>query len=252
MLRNRLTRKTALLLLAALVVIARPSHAQTPAGPPPPPPVREGSAEFAFVGTTGNSSTQTIGLGGELIFRPSPWETRAKVVYVRNESEDELKAQAFVLTIRAQRAIRPRLAGYGQYGYQRDRFAGIVNRNVIDGGLSYLALEQGPHRLIADAGLGYANEQRVVGSDLSTATFGTGGLYTLKISSTADLSEEGRFVFSLSDSGDWRYGNAFAVTAKLTTLFSLKASNTLRYVHQPVQGFETTDAITAVALVAKF
>jgi len=246
---TRFTRKAAWLVPAVLAVLAQASQAQTPAAPPP---AREGSAEFAFVGTTGNSSTQTIGLGGELIFRPSPWETRAKVSYVRNESEDELKAQAFVLTVRAQRAIRPRLAGYGQYGYQRDRFAGIVNRNVVDAGLAYSALEQGPHKLIVDAGLGYANEQRVVGSDLSTATFGTGGLYTLKISSTADLSEEGRFVFSLSDSGDWRYGNAFAVTAKLTTLFSLKASNTLRYVHQPVQGFETTDAITAVALVAKF
>jgi putative salt-induced outer membrane protein YdiY len=174
------------------------------------------------------------------------------VSYVRNESEDELKAQAFLLTVRAQRAIKPRLSGYGQYGYQRDRFAGIVNRNVLDAGLSYSAVEQGPHKLSVDAGLGYANEQRVAGSDLSTAIFATGGLYSLKISSTSDLSEEGRFVFSLSDGADWRYANAFALTAKITSIFSLKASNTIRYVHQPVQGFERTDAITAVALVAKF
>jgi len=186
---TRLTRKAAWLVPAVLAVLAQPSQAQTPAAPPPS---REGSAEFAFVGTTGNSSTQTIGLGGELIFRPSPWETRAKVSYVRNESEDELKAQALLLTVRAQRAIKPRLAGYGQYGYQRDRFAGIVNRNVIDAGLSYSAVEQGPHKLIVDAGLGYANEQPVAGSDLSTAMLATGGLYTLKISSTSDLSEEGR------------------------------------------------------------
>jgi putative salt-induced outer membrane protein len=248
---NRSIRKALLLAFTVLAVTARPSHAQTP-GPPPPPPEREGTAEFAFVGTTGNSSTQAIGIGGELIFRPSPWESRTKVAYVRNESEDELKAQSFVLTTRVQRALKPRLSAYGQYGYQRDRFAGIVNRNVIDGGLSYVALEEGPHKLIVDGGFGYAHEQRVVGNNLSTATFTTGGLYTLKISSTADLSEEGRFVFSLSDGADWRYGNAFALTAKLTTLFSLKASNTLRYVHQPVQGFKTTDDITSVALVAKF
>jgi len=248
----RFGRKTALFVLVIFSVLARRSQAQTPAAPPPPPPEREGTAEFAFVGTTGNSSTQAIGIGGELIFRPSPWESRTRVAYVRNESEDELKAQSFVLTTRVQRALKPRLSAYGQYGYQRDRFAGIVNRNVIEGGLSYVALEQAPHKLIVDAGLGYANEQRVVEPNLSTATFITGGLYTLKISSTADLSEEGRFVFSLSDGADWRYGNAFALTAKLTTLFSLKASNTLRYVHQPVQGFQTTDDITSVALVAKF
>jgi len=42
------------------------------------------------------------------------------------------------------------------------------------------------------------------------------------------------------------------LTARLTTLLSLKVSNTVRYVHEPVIGFETTDTITAFALVLKF
>ena len=43
-----------------------------------------------------------------------------------------------------------------------------------------------------------------------------------------------------------------AITARLTGLFSLKASNTIRYANAPVSGFTTTDTITAIALVAKF
>ena len=100
----------------ALIVFCALSRLALAQTPPPPPPEREGSAEFAFVGTTGNSSTQTIGLGGEFIYRPSPWETKFKVSYVRNEAEDQLKAQALVLSFRAQRPMRPRLSGYGQYG----------------------------------------------------------------------------------------------------------------------------------------
>jgi putative salt-induced outer membrane protein len=219
---------------------------------PPPPPQREGSAEFAFVGTTGNSSTQTIGLGGEYIYRPSPWETRLRISYVRNEAEDQLKAQAFLLTLRVQRPIRPRLSGYGQYGYQRDRFAGILDRNTIEAGVAYSLIEQAPHKLIVDGSLGYANEKRLLGNNLSTATLGAGGAYTLKISGTSELSEDGHFVFSLSDGNDWRYANAVALTAKVTTLLSLKVSNIFRYVNQPVVGFKGTDAITAIALVAKF
>ena len=119
--------KTSVLFLTLIVVSALPSPARAQA-PAAPPPQREGSAEFAFVGTTGNSSTQTIGLGGEIIYRPSPWETKFRAAYVRNETENELRAQALVLTVRAQRPIKPRLAGYGQYGYQRDRFAGISAR----------------------------------------------------------------------------------------------------------------------------
>ena len=103
-----------------------------------------------------------------------------------------------------------------------------------------------------DGGLGYANEQRLLGNNLSTATLSGGGLYTLKISDTSELTEDGHFVFALSDGSDWRYTNAVAVTAKVSTIFSLKVSNTIRYLNLPVVGFRNTDAVTAVALVAKF
>src|SRR5438067_510215 len=141
-------------------LVPRLALAQTPASAPPIPPETEGSAEFAFVGTTGNSSTQTIGLGGELIYRPSPWETKLKINYVRNEAEDQLRAQAFVLSLRGQRPVRPRVSGYAQYGYQRDRFAGILDRNAFEVGVAYSWIEQAPHKLVVDAGVGYANEQR--------------------------------------------------------------------------------------------
>jgi putative salt-induced outer membrane protein YdiY len=56
----------------------------------------------------------------------------------------------------------------------------------------------------------------------------------------------------LSDGNDWRAGNNATVSAKLTTIFSLKVSNTIRFVNQPVPGFLKTDTVTAIALVAKF
>ena len=74
--------------------------------------------------------------------------------YVRNESEDELKAESFLAIFRAQRALTPRLAAYGQYGYQRDRFAGILNRNAVEGGLAYTLVDRSPHKLVVDGGLG--------------------------------------------------------------------------------------------------
>ena len=223
--------------------------AQTPA---PPPPEFEGSAEFAYVGTTGNSSTETIGLGAELVYRPAPWESRLKVSDVRNESEGQLKAQAFTLAARAQHPIVPRLSGYGQYGYQRDRFAGIVDRNTVEGGVAYSWIDQAPQKLVADVGLGYANEQRLVGSNLSTATLAAGGIYALKISDTSELNEDGHFVWSLSEGSDWRYANAAALAAKITKILSLKLSNTIRFVNAPVAGFKKTDVVSSVALVAKF
>ena len=71
---------------------------------------------------------------------------------------------------RASRALTPRLSAYGQYDYLRDAFAGIEHRNSLEGGLSFLAVDTAVHKLRLDGGLGYTNEQRVIGDDVSTAT----------------------------------------------------------------------------------
>jgi len=238
------------LLMLGVSALARIAAAQ--AAPPPPPPTTEGSAEFSFVGTSGNSSAQTIGIGGELTYRPSQWETKFKVAFVRNRTDGELTAQALTTSLRAQRKFRPRLAGYGLYGYQRDRFAGILNRNTIEAGVAYTAIEQARQKLVTDAGFGYTHESRVLADAVSTGTVGAGWVYTLKLSSTSDISEDGHFVFSLDQGDDWRYANTLALTAKLNSILSLKVSNSVRYVNLPVTGFETTDVLTSVALVAKF
>ncbi len=60
--QRRIAYCAAVLALIVLIGLPRLAHAQAASSPPPPPPEQEGSAEFAFVGTTGNSSTQTVAL----------------------------------------------------------------------------------------------------------------------------------------------------------------------------------------------
>jgi putative salt-induced outer membrane protein len=240
-------------LVAILLSPASAAAQATPAQQPPePPPPHEGSAEVSFVGTSGNSSTTSIGLGGDVIARPDPWELSARVAYVRNEAESDLKAESLALTTRVARKLTPRTSAFVRYLYLHDRFAGIESRNGIEGGLSYLLIDAAPHKLIVDGGIGYAHETRVVPPNLSSAVVPAGALYTYTLSKTAEISDDGRFVFSLADSADWRFANIASVTAKLTTLLSLKLANTVRFVNAPAFGFEKTDTITAIALVAKF
>ena len=243
-----------ILLLCALVCLPLPALAQAPAAPaaPPPPPKHEGTAEFAFVGTTGNASTQTIGLNGELIVRPEQWVITNKASFIRNESESELTAQSFGYLFRAARTLSPRLSAFGEYAYFRDTFAGVAHRNSLVGGLSYKLVDLPKHVFFTDAGLGYMNEQRLEGDDVSSATWSLGAGYKWKISDTAEFTEDVRMTGIFADASDWRILQMAAVTARLTTLFSLKVSNTIRYAHAPVPGFKATDTNTSVALVAKF
>lgn len=237
----------------AFVLLPGLSLAQPAATPAaPPPPRSEGSADFAFVSTTGNAPTQTIGLGADIIFRPDVWTLRSKTGFVQNETDDVVNTRVFATLFRASRLMRPRLSFYGQYDYLRNTFAGIVHRNAVEVGVSWQAIAPARHDLRFDVGIGYADEQRVVAPDMSNGTLTLGAAYKLKVSSTAELSDEARTVLSLEDADEWRGENIVALTAKLNTLLSLKVSHTLRYVNEPTFGFDATDTITAVALVAKF
>jgi len=231
--------------LAPIIVLAQ-------AAPPAPPPRQEGSAEFAFVSTTGNSDTQTLGLAGEYHYRPDPWHLQWKAAYVRSEADDLLSAESVRFLFRSDRSLTPRASLFGQWSYLHDGFAAIDHRNSITGGLSYQLVAQAPHELWVDGGLGYTNEQRLIGDDISTAIGLTGVRYKFKLSDTAEISDDLGFEFSLSNGDDWRLANIVAVTAKMTTILALKVGYTTRYVNAPAPTIEATDTIASVALVAKF
>ncbi len=244
-------RAKTIVAMGVMVLMSRWAHAQA-APAPAPPPRHEATAEFAFVGTSGNSSTESVGLGGTFIYRPDSWTLTTKAAYVRNKAVSELTAQSFDLAFNAARALGPRVSAFGRYGYLRDRFAGIEQRHTLEGGVAYLLLDAAPHQLTVNGALGYASETPVLGLARANGILTTGALYTLKISETSDFSDDGRLVFSLSDGNDWRIANVAGVTAKLATRLSLKCSNTIRFVNAPIPGFRRMDSITAVALVAKF
>jgi putative salt-induced outer membrane protein YdiY len=230
-------------------VLAGIADAQTP---PPPPKAREAKAEFALVSTSGNASTQSIGAAGEVIFRPPQWVIEGRTAFVRNEADDVVNAKSFGVRGRAARVLTVRLQAFGQHSYLRDLFSGVVHRNLTEGGITYALLQGGRNTLFADAGLGYIKERRTVGSSLSTATAGTAARYKLQLSETSDITDDLLMSFDLSDEGTWRLQHAFALTARVAAPLSLKVSNVLRYVDEPVAGFEQTDTITSAALVLSF
>lgn len=242
-----------LIVFAMVFVLPRLASAQAPpqpAPPPEPPPRLEVSAQFGFLDTRGNTSTQSLGAGGDFIWRPDPWTYSGKLVFAQNESEDELTARSLAALFRSARALNPRLAVYGQYDFLRDVFAGVEQRHVIEGGLSYLAVDTAPHRLRFDVGLGYLHEERP-DEDLNTATLTLAAPYRLTISPNSQLTYVPRFLFPFSDSGAWKFDQDVALTVAINTILSLKVSHTLRYSARPPAGFDKTDTIMAISLVAK-
>ena len=238
-------------ILATLVLLAfaSPAFAQ---GPPPPPPRQEGTAELAFVGTTGNTSTHTLSIGGDHYFRPTGWVIRNRALLINSEANDIPTAKSFLYLFRAERTINARLSAFGEYAYFTDELAAVDHRNTVIGGLS-LKVATGPtHTFTVDGGAGYLNEERLAGADISSAIYSAGTFYKWAFSENAELVDEIRLIGTFDNGSDWRATHVISVTAKLTSLLSLKVSNLIRYVNFPPPGFRTTDTTTSVALVASF
>ena len=239
--------------LLVLLACSHPALAQTPApaAPPEPPPRLEASAQFAFLDTRGNATAQSLGTGGDLVWRPDPWTYNAKAIFAQTESEGELDARSFAGLFRASRALNERWSVYGQYDFLRDVFAGVEQRHIVEGGLSYLVLKEEPQMLRFDAGLGYLYENRPNDAQFDSATLSLGALYRYAFSTTSEFRYEPRFLLTLADADAWKFDQTAALAVAINTFLSLKVAHTIRYSASPPEGFDKTDTIMAVSLVAK-
>jgi putative salt-induced outer membrane protein len=237
-----------------VLVFPNVTFSQTPpaAAAAEPPPRWERKAELSFVSTGGNTDTETLGAGASIVFRPSVWTTEARTAFVRSETADVETAKSFVADLREARSLSPRTEVFGRYGYLLDPFAGIDHRNTVDGGLGYKLLMGPVHTLRVDAGLGYTHEGRVTGEAQSFALANLGGAYKWQVSKSADITDGAILTESLDNHDAWRFNNAFAISAAITRVLSLKLSHDVKFNNSPVPGFEKTDRLTSAAIVAKF
>jgi putative salt-induced outer membrane protein YdiY len=225
----------------------------------------QGSSELSFVSTTGNSTTQSIGAQGELFYRPrpTPWVFQTKVAFVRLTSNGDVKAKSLAVLFRGIRDLSPRLSTFGQYDYLRNLFAGVRHRNTLTSGVAYKAAVTKRQTLTLRAGFGAAIEQRLIDrtdtsgapTEASMVTRGTATedmSYALKLSATSDVTDDLHVEESVADAGDWRFNNQLALTTRIVSIVSLKVSNVVRYVNEPVPTFERTDTVTSVSFVVKF
>ena len=250
----------AVLVALALTIVAPVAAQAQAAAPqaPPPPPRQEGTAQLAFVGTTGNSSTTTLSAGGDHTFRPTKWTIRNRALFVRSESSDPVTeietvtAESFLYLFRADRELTKRVSAFGSFGFLRDKPAGVSSHQDVNGGLAFKVIDVTRVQFTVDGGLGYMNENRLTGDDVHSATATFGSLFKAKLSETTDLTDELRFLQTFDDATDWRLGHIVSLTVKMSEIFSLKVSNQVRFANLPPPGFKKTDTTTAIALVAGF
>jgi putative salt-induced outer membrane protein YdiY/ketosteroid isomerase-like protein len=210
-----------------------------------------GGVELNTLSARGNVNTFTFGSSGELAWQRGRSRTTSRLAFLRTTSEGQARGHSIDAFVRQARTLTAVAELFGRAVYQRDMFAGIEHRYVMDAGLGLVVAEDG-HRLQMTLGAGSTWERRLNSEDEKTAVATAGAQYRVTLSPNTVITEEALATGSLSLGTRWRLDNTLSVTSVLREPFSLRASYGTKYVHQPVPGFRRLDAVLSVGLLARF
>jgi len=257
-------RRIALLAFLAAPAAALAQDCPCPV-PEPPPPVWFGKAELAFLSTSGNTDTTSIGGSAEVNYNPKPWLFTLKGSALHAATDGVTTAENFTASLQASRDLTEQLDVFARAGWLKNTFSGINNIYNFDGGAGFKLLNTKTQFLRIEGGVGYTTEQDIVLGVIAPyhnyANIRAGLGYKWQITKTAAVTNDYSYLLDLSDSKNWFMTDKAAVAVAISKIFALQASWTLLYRNEPpikdgttipLTRYDKTDTATAVGLVAKF
>lgn len=249
---------TVVVMVVAMLFVARFADAQQAPCPCPPapttPPVWTGSAGFGLALNRGNTDTTNINLSFEALRDPKQndiWKLQG--LYMRGDTNGEATADRLFAQGRYERNLNARVFAFGQLPYLRDRFKSIDYLIAPAGGIGYKLLATERTTLTADGGLGVKWEKNP-GFDLKTSAVVTSGdRFEFKLSPTATITQGFQTLWKADDWSDALYTFSAGVAAGLTTRSQLKFTLLNAYATKPpTETVKKNDVAVLAAVVYKF
>ena len=212
-----------------------------------------GSLGLAWVATSGNTDTSTIGLDFGLESKPAPWGFTFAARGIRAENQGEQTAENYLVTARAVRKLSNRWDAFGGLAWAKDPFANFDSQAVASAGAIYTAVESERNLLTFDMGLAYTWEDRVPPEeDVDFA----GGLFGLswewKIGASSKLTQRLVYLPNFDESADWRLNSLTAIEAAVNEWLALRFGYDIRHRNQPIGDAKSTDTTSTASVVLNF
>ncbi|MFI5363066.1 MAG: YdiY family protein [Elusimicrobiota bacterium] len=223
--------------------------------PPPPPPAKKwkDSAEASFVNTNGNTKTQSTSLKNSYAYdfsKTARLEQEAGGLGARSQGQQT--AEQYFAGEKLQRKYDDRDYVFEKYRWDKNRFAGVVNRQEASVGVGRYLVKTATDTLTFEAAPGYLNQQSIGAKRESVATSRAFARYEHVFTPTSKFSQSVEEIQSLANKRDSRINTETALTTAINAHFSVKTSYTWNHVTQPPPGVYKDDEITSFALIATF
>jgi putative salt-induced outer membrane protein YdiY len=141
---------------------------------------------------------------------------------------------------------------FEKYHWDKNRFAGIASRHEISLGVGRTLWKTPSNALTFELAPGFISEERIGSRTRDFASSRVYSKYIHTFSPTANFSQDAEYLQNLQNTGDLRLNTETAVTATLTSKFSIKCSYVWKHASEPPPSFIKDDTITSIALIANF
>jgi len=218
-----------------------------------PEPIWTGSLGLAWVATSGNTDTSTLGLDLALDRKPEPWGFEFAARGNRADDGGVTTAENYLVSARAVRKLSTRWEAFGGLAWAKDPFAGFDSQTVAMAGATYITVESERHLLSFDMGLAYTWEDRVPPAEDANFAGGLLGLsWEWRLGASSKLTE--RFVLhpNFDDSEDWRLMSMTAIESSINSWLALRFGFDLRHRNQPIGDADSTDTTSTASVVLTF
>jgi putative salt-induced outer membrane protein len=240
--------------LAAAPARADNSPADAPLTAAPPPAKKwHDTAEASYVNTNGNSRTSTTA-GKNSFSYDFDKATRLELEGggLGTRSAGQVTAEQYYAREKTQRNFSERDYVFENYRWDKNRFAGIANLQVISIGVGRDLWKTKTDLWTFEAAPGYLNEEFTNAPRRSVGTVRAYTRYSHDFTPTSKFSQDVEYIQSLADKRDSRINTETDLTTALSSHFSVKTSFIWKRSTQPPAGVHKDDEITSFALLANF
>jgi putative salt-induced outer membrane protein YdiY len=246
------TRLTALAIVLSTVFAARSASAQGPAAAPPPPPLWDAQVGASFVGTSGNSDTGSVGADFGAHRRGEIWQVESAATLVRTSSDGVATAERYLGLLRGQRKLNAILGVSTGIKLERDRFAGLDARSILDAGLSWALVHHTEWTLDGLSSIAWLHESRTTVSGIDDPVGVLQLLSRIPFGSAGETTQRFTYYPDFTTAAAYRTEAEITAQAAMSTHLALKIGYLLRYSNDPVPGFKKTDNTTTASLVLRW
>jgi putative salt-induced outer membrane protein len=234
----------------SIAFAAGAASAQTPA--PPPPPLWDAQIGASFVGTSGNSDTASTGVDFIAHRRGEIWQIESSATAVRTSSNDETTAERYLGTLRGQRKLTPIVGLTTGIKLERDRFAGLDARSILDAGLSWALVHHPEWTLDGLTSIAWLHESRTIDVDVNDPIGVFQLLSRIPFGAAGDTTQRFTYYPDFKTTSAYRSEAEITAQAAMNAHLALKIGYLLRYSNDPVPGFKKTDNTTTASVVLRW